>query len=63
MASKILSFVEAPLTGIEGDVKSALAAIVPLALRTKIGLFAHTFAANLYHDFGPEAKTLKIRKW
>jgi hypothetical protein len=58
MASKILSFVEAPLSWFKAEAQTAIAALVPPALQTKIGLFATTFAANLYHDFGPAAQTL-----
>jgi len=54
----LLSFVEEPLQFLGGGIKSVVAELVPPALEQKVALFAHTFAANLVHDFGPEAKTL-----
>lgn len=42
----------------ENTTETIFSKIVPQSLQNKIGLFAHTFAANLVHDFGDLAHTL-----
>jgi hypothetical protein len=54
----ILGDIEAPFHWIGGKAKAFIDEITPQELRGEIGLFAHTFASNLAHDFGVEANTL-----
>lgn len=56
--SSFLSFIAAPFLYIHGALKDAISRVVPKSLEEKIGMFAHTFGANLYHDFGDLAHTL-----
>lgn len=55
-----LTTFEKPFTWIEGEAKTAIDALVPATLKAEIGTFAHTFVANIVHDFGAEAKALAL---
>lgn len=54
----ILGTIEAPFRWIGGEAKTVVANLVPPDLEAKVALFAHTFTANLIHDFGAEVSTL-----
>ena len=54
----LLGTLESPFKWIGGEAKTAIQALVPPELEAKIGLFAHTFTANLVHDVAAEASSL-----